>query len=73
MANSTTDHSRMLRRKNAANRLTKAGQERRRLNVIITSAARDALDALVLVHGDRTAAVNAALLDAGKKVSAGDC
>ena len=73
MANSTTEHCRVLRRKTAATRLSKAGQERRRLNVIITAAARDALDALVLVHGDRTAAVNAALLAAGKKVSSGDC
>ena len=73
MANSTTEHCRRLRRQHAANRLSKAGQERRRLNVIITAAARDALDALVLVHGDRTAAVNAALLAAGKKFSSGDC
>ena len=69
----TTEHCRSLRRKHAANRLTKAGQERRRLNVIITAAARDALDELVMIHGDRTAAVNAALLAAGKKVSSGDC
>ena len=67
MPNANTDHSRALpaagrQRK----RLRLAGQERRRLNVVITVEARDALDRLVLIHGDRGKAINALLEAAGK-------
>ena len=49
-------------------RLKRAGQERRRLNVVMTIEARDALDQLVLIHGNRAKAINALLEAAGKNI-----
>ena len=68
MSNANTDHSRALRQQHANERLKRAGQERRRLNVGMTVEARDALDRLVLIHGDRAKAVNALLEAAGKNI-----
>lgn len=68
MPNANTDHSRALRQQHANERLRLAGQERRRLNVVITAEARDALDRLVLIHGDRAKVVNALLEAAGKNI-----
>ena len=68
MPNSNTAHSRALRQRHANERLRLAGQERRRLNVVITVEARDALDRLVLIHGDRAKVVNALLEAAGKNI-----
>ena len=65
MPNANTDHSRALRQQHANERLRLAGQERRRLNVVMTIEARDALDRLVLIHGDRGKAINALLEAAG--------
>ena len=65
MPNANTDHSRELRKQHASERLRLAGQERRRLNVVMTIEARDALDRLVLIYGDRAKAINALLEDAG--------
>ena len=68
MPNANTDHSRALRQQHANERLRLAGQERRRLNVVITAEARDALDRLVLIHGDQSKAINALLEAAGKNI-----
>lgn len=68
MSNANTDHSRALRQQHANERLRLAGQERRRLNVVMTIEARDALDRLVLIHGDRGKAINALLEAAGKNI-----
>ena len=68
MSNANTDHSRALRQQHANERLKRAGQERRRLNVVMTVEARDALDRLALIHGDRAKAVNALLEAAGKNI-----
>ena len=68
MPNANTAHSRALRQQHANERLRLAGKERRRLNVVMTIEARDALDQLVLIHGDRAKAVNALLEAAGKNI-----
>ena len=68
MPNANTDHSRALRQRHASERLKLAGKERRRLNVVMTIEARDALDRLVLIHGDRGKAINALLEAAGKNI-----
>ena len=68
MSNANTDHSQELRKQHANARLKLAGQERRRLNVVMTIEARDALDQLVLIHGNRAKAINALLEAAGKNI-----
>lgn len=68
MPNANTEHSRALRQQHASERLKLAGKERRRLNVVISIEARDVLDRLVLIHGDRAKAINALLEDAGKNI-----
>lgn len=68
MSNANTDHSRALRQQHANERLKLAGKERRRLNVVISIEARDVLDRLVLIHGDRAKAINALLEGSGKNI-----
>lgn len=68
MPNANTAHSRALRQQHASERLQLAGKERRRLNVVMTTEARDALDRLVLIYGNRAKAINALLADVGKNI-----